>query len=75
MENSIGNSLQWFQLIITVVGLISIFIQIGNKQGQQDEKNKNFAQTLQSQSQEILGMKNDISDIKEDVAYIKGKLL
>lgn len=75
MENNIGNSMQWFQLIITVVGLISIFIQIGNKQGQQDEKNRNFSQNLKSQGKEIMTIKQDIGDIKEDIAYIKGKLL
>ena len=75
MENDIGNLMQWFQLIVTVVGLISLFIQIGNKQGQQDEKNRNFSKNQQSQGKEIVTIKQDIGDIKEDIAYIKGKLL
>lgn len=75
MINNIGNSIQWLQLIITSVGLISIFIQIGNKQGQQEEKNRNFSQNLKSQGKEIITIKQDIGDIKEDIAYIKGKLL
>lgn len=75
MENDIGNLMQWFQLIVTVVGLISLFIQIGNKQGQQEEKNRNFSKNQQSQGKEIVTIKQDIGDIKEDIAYIKGKLL
>lgn len=75
MTNNVGSFLQWTQLIITVIGLISIFIQIGKKQGQQEEKNINFSQNLQAQGKEIQSIKTDISHIKEDIAYIKGKLL
>jgi len=62
-------------LFVTVIGLISIFIQIGNKQGKQEEKNKNLEINQQLQREEIKAIKDDISDIKDDVAYIKGKLL
>lgn len=65
------NSMQWVQFIFTSVCLIAILIKIGNKQGQQDEKNKRF----ELYGKEIIGLKKDVSDIKEDVAYIKGKLL
>ena len=75
MSNDIGNSMQWLQLFVTVIGLISIFIQIGNKQGKQEEKNKNLEINQQLQREEIKAIKDDISDIKDDVAYIKGKLL
>lgn len=75
MNNDIGNGMQWLQLIVIIVGFITILIKIGVKQGEQEEKNKNFGQNLQSQGREIMTIKKDIGDIKEDVAYIKGKLL
>lgn len=75
MQNEIGNGMQWLQLIITIIGLITIFIKIGHREGEQTEKNKHFSATLQSQSIEIKTIKTDISDIKEDIAYIRGKLL
>lgn len=75
MTNNLGTSMQWIQLIVMVVGLITLFIQIGNKQGKQDEKNKNFEETQKIQREEIDIIKNDISTIRTDVAFIKGKLL
>ena len=75
MEANVGTSLQWFQLIITGVGLISIFIQIGSKQGKQEEKNKNFEENQKNQREEIDIIKNDISTIKTDISFIRGKLL
>lgn len=75
MTSNLGTSMQWVQLIVMVVGLITLFIQIGNKQGKQDEKNKNFEETQKIQREEIDIIKNDISSIRTDVAFIKGKLL
>ena len=75
MNNDIGNGMQWLQLIVIIVGFITILIKIGVKQGEQEEKNKNFGQNLKLQGKEIMSIKDDIGDIKEDVAYIKGKLL
>lgn len=76
MENvNLGTAMQWIQLVVMVIGLVTLFIQIGNKQGKQEEKNKNFEETLKIQRDEIEIIKNDISAIKSDVAYIKGKLL
>jgi hypothetical protein len=71
MQANIGTTLQWLQLIITVIGLLTVFIRIGNTQGQQEIKNKNF----EAQGVKIEGIEKDISEIKTDVAYIKGKLL
>ena len=75
MVANLGTSLQWFQLIITAVGVISILIQIGNKQGKQEEKNRNFEENQRNQREEIDVIKGDISTIKTDVAFIRGKLL
>lgn len=70
-----GMALQWMQLIMTTVGMITLFIKIGIKQGNQDEKNKNFEENIKEQRKEINEIKADISEIKRDVSYIKGKLL
>ena len=75
MENNLGTSMQWLQLVVTIIGLITLFIQIGNKQGKQEEKNNNFAETQRIQREEIDVIKNDISIIKTDIGFIKGKLL
>ena len=72
MDNTI---MQWAQFVIIIIGLISIFIQIGTKYGKQEEKNKNYEETQKIQREEIDVIKSDISSIKTDVAYIKGKLL
>jgi len=75
LESNLGTSMQWIQLIITSVGLITLFIQIGNKQGKQEEKNRNFEENQRIQREEIDVIKNDISIIKTDIGFIKGKLL
>jgi len=75
MESNLGTSMQWLQLAITIIGLITLFIQIGNKQGKQEEKNKNFEENQKNQREEIDVIKNDISTIKTDIAFIRGKLL
>ena len=75
MNSNLGTSMQWLQLAVTIVGLITLFIQIGNKQGKQEEKNSNFAETQRIQREEIDVIKNDISIIKTDIGFIKGKLL
>jgi len=71
MVNNTGSAIQWMQFIVTIIGFITLLIKIGVKQGQQEEKNKRF----EEQGGEIKTIKKDISDIKEDIAYIKGKLL
>lgn len=71
MSNNLGTGMQWIQLVVMVIGLITLFIQIGNKQGKQDEKNKSFEKT----QEEVCIIKNDISVIKADISYIRGKLL
>lgn len=71
MTNNIGTVLQWLQLVVTVIGLLTVFVRIGNTQGQQEIKNKNF----EAQGVKIDAIEKDISEIKTDVAYIKGKLL
>lgn len=73
--NNLGSIMQWIQLIVLIVGLITLFIQIGNKQGKQEEKNCNFEKQLDSQGKKIENMESDISTIKTDVSFIKGKLL
>jgi hypothetical protein len=67
--------MQWLQLFVTIVGLITIFIQIGNKQGKQEEKNKNFEETQNNHREKFAMIENDLSIIKTDIGFIKGKLL
>ena len=71
MATNLGTAFQWLQFIITVIGLLAVFVRIGNTQGQQEIKNKNF----EAQGLKIGMIEKDISEIKTDVAYIKGKLL
>ncbi len=75
MDVALGNSVQWLQFAATIVGMIALFIQFGNKQGQQEEKNKHFEDNQKIQREEIDVIKNDISIIKTDIGFIKGKLL
>jgi len=75
VESNLGTSMQWFQLVATIIGMITLFIQIGNKQGKQEEKNKNLEENQRNQREEIDVIKNDISTIKTDIAFIRGKLL
>ena len=75
MTDNLGTAMQWLQFIVLIIGLITIIIRIGNTQGKQEEKNKNFEETQKIQREEIDVIKSDISIIKTDIAYIKGKLL
>ena len=75
METSLNSSMQWLQLLVTVVGLITLFIQIGKKQGTQEEKNNHFEENQRIQREEMDVIKSDISIIKTDIGFIKGKLL
>jgi len=72
--NDINNALPWLQFIGMFVGFITILLKIGNKQGQQDEKNKHFEETQKEHSSKIEKIEKDISDIKTDVSFIRGKL-
>lgn len=75
MGTDLGTSMQWLQLGVTIIGLITLFIQIGNKQGKQEEKNKNFEDNQNKQREEINAIKEDLSTIKTDIGFIKGKLI
>ena len=69
-----GTSMEWLQLVVTIIGLLSVFVKIGNTQGKQDEKNKNFEETQRNQDKKIEAMQADITTIKSDVSFIKGSL-
>ena len=58
-----GNTIEWLTLVTLAVGLITVFIQIGSKQGKQEEKNKNFETVHKRQDEEIRAIKETF-DIK-----------
>jgi len=70
-----GEIYSWLQFIIVVIGLISVFLRIGNSQGKQQEKNKNVEKKLDIHDKKIDILEANISEIKSDLSYIKGRLL
>lgn len=69
-----GTLMEWLQLVVTIIGLLSVFVKIGNTQGKQDEKNKNFEEGQKAQDKRIDAIEENIGYIRADVSFIKGKM-
>jgi len=73
MQPNLGTVVQWLTFVSLIIGVLTLFVRIGNTQGRQDEKNKVFESTLKTHGIQIDTIKDDLTDIKEDVSFIKGK--
>jgi hypothetical protein len=82
VESGLGTPLQWGTLIMMIISLVTILLKIGNTQGKQEEKNINYEKLFETHEKHLSlhdvkfdRLEGGITAIKEDVSYIKGKLL
>lgn len=65
---------QWGTLIGMFVGFATVLITVGKKDGVQETTNKNIEVRVRANENGMKSMQQDVTEIKEDVSFIKGQL-